>query len=43
MAASAAKFHAEFGPIDEAENKTAGLTGVAPPTLERFARRVHQL
>lgn len=43
MAASASKFHAKFGPIDDAENKTAGLTGVAPPTLERFDRRVQRL
>ena len=33
----------EFGPLDDTENKTAGLTGVAPPTIERFARRVRQL
>jgi hypothetical protein len=38
MAASASKFHAEFDPIDEAENKTAWLTGVAPmaSTLDKY-------
>jgi hypothetical protein len=33
----------EFGQRDKTENETAGLTGVAPPTIERFAKRVHQL
>lgn len=33
----------QFGPTAEVETKKAGLTGVAPPTLKRFAERVRRL